>query len=463
MYIKILFLQAIQDIPIYAKTIKELCIKRPRRNVIDNPRVQVVSTLSDILSGKETPIKYEDPGKPIVTVQIYGQTLTNALVDLGAAINILTTSTCQKLGITSAEPTSTLLELADRSMVKPEGILHDVMVSVDSWEYPTDFLIINPKARLDGHPLILGRPWLATADAYICCRQGNMIITKGADIKNLVLYPPAQPSITIVKTNKHPVSYLTNNIRSPLTIQEALEFKNQTEDDAISNFISQTELTSRTQCHMTKAAFDNEVEEEPLKDVHDHTIPVTSVAHSKIVEIEPGNTLNINANLTPEQETKLIHVLTKYKNAFAWDYPDMKGIDPQLCTHHIYIENDAKPVRQPQRRLNPHLKEVVKAELQKLLDVNFIYPISDSKWVSPLVVVPKKNGKWKICVDCRELNKATQKDHFPLPFIDQVLDTLAGKKFFSFLDGFSGYNQIQIAPEDQDKTTFTCPWGTFAY
>ena len=91
---------------------------------------------------------------------------------------------------------------------------------------------------------------------------------------------------------------------------------------------------------------------------------------------------------------------------------------------------------------------MVKAELQKLLDVNFIYPISDSKWVSPLVVVPKKNGKWRICVDYRDLNKATQKDHFPLPLIDQVLDTLAGNKFFSFLDGFSGYNQIRIAPED---------------
>ena len=98
-----------------------------------------------------------------------------------------------------------------------------------------------------------------------------------------------------------------------------------------------------------------------------------------------------------------------------------------------------------------------------MLDVNFIYLISDSKWVSPLVVVPKKNGKWRICVDYREFNKATQKDHFPLPFIDQVLDTLAGKKFFSFLDNFSGYNQIQIAPEDQDKTTFTYHWGTFSY
>ena len=446
LYIRIPFLQAIQDIPIYAKTIKDLCIRKSKRNVTSNPRVQVVGTLSDLLSGKETPVKYEDPGNPIVAVQIYGQTLTNVLVDLGAAINILTTSTCQKLGITSVEPTSTLLELADRSVIRPEGTLYDVMVSVDSWEYPTDFLIINPKTRLDGHPLILGRPWLATADAYIGCRQGNMTITRGPDIKNLILYPPAQPRITMMRTNLRSTSYITDNIRPPLTFQEALDFKDQTEDDANNKFINQTESTSYTQCFMIKAAFDNELEEDPLKDEHDQIIPMTSVANSKVVEIEPGKTLNINANLTPDQETKLIQLLRKYQEAFAWDYPDMKGIDPQLCTHHIYIEKDARPVRQPQRRLNPHLKDIVKAELQKLLDVNFIYPISDSKWVSPLVVVPKKNGKWRICVDYRELNKATQKDHFPLPFIDQVLDTLAGKKFFSFLDGFSGYNQIQIAP-----------------
>eukprot|EP00253_Pinus_taeda_P017006 PITA_17006 len=395
LYIKIPFLQAIQDIPIYGKTIKELCIKKSRRNTTTNPRVQVVGTLSDLLSGKETPIKYEDSGNPIVTVQISGQTLTNALVDLGAAINILTTSTCQKLGITSVEPTSTLLELADRSVVRPEGTLYDVMVSVDSWEYPTDFLIINPKTRLYGHPLILGRPWLATADAYIGFRQGNMTITKGPD--------------------------------------KALDFKHQTEDDAINNFISQTESRSHTQCLLIEATFDSELEEDPLKDPHDQAIPVTVVANSKVVEIEPGKTLNINANLTSDQEVKLVNLLQKYKGSFAWDYPDMKGIDPQLCTHHIYIEKDARPVRQPQRRLNPHLKEIVKAELQKLLDVNFIYPISDSKWVSPLVVVPKKNRKWRICVDYRELNKATQKDHFPLPFIGSVLDTLAGKKFFFFL------------------------------
>jgi hypothetical protein len=169
-------------------------------------------------------------------------------------------------------------------------------------------------------------------------------------------------------------------------------------------------------------------------------IPTTTIHNNKPIDISPGRSLNINANLDEQQQQKIIQVLSKYQQAFSWEYSDMKGVDPQLCTHHIYVEKDAWPIRQPHRRLNPHLRDIVKEELQKLLDVDFIYPISDSRWVSPLVIIPKKNGKWHIYVDYRELNKATQKDHFPLPFIDQVLDTLTGRIFFSFLDGFSGYN-----------------------
>ena len=153
---------------------------------------------------------------------------------------------------------------------------------------------------------------------------------------------------------------------------------------------------------------------------------------------------------------QLIELLQRHEKAFAWDYDDMKGLSPTLCTDRIYINEGCLPLCQPQRRINPSLREIVKNKLQKFLDASFIYPISDSKQVSPLVIVPKKGGKWRICVDYRELNKATNKDHFPLPFIDQVLDTLAGKKYFSFLDGYSGQNQIDIALEEQEKTTFTC-------
>ncbi|XP_024041540.1 uncharacterized protein LOC112098940 [Citrus clementina] len=142
---------------------------------------------------------------------------------------------------------------------------------------------------------------------------------------------------------------------------------------------------------------------------------------------------------------------------------------------------NAKICQQPQRRLNPHMKEVVKTEVLKLLDVGIIYPISDSKWVSPTQVVPKKSGitvvknekgeliptritsSWRMCIDYRKLNEATRKDHFPLPFLDQILERVAGHPYYCFLDGYSGYYQIPIALEDQEKTTFTCPFGTFAF
>jgi hypothetical protein len=164
------------------------------------------------------------------------------------------------------------------------------------------------------------------------------------------------------------------------------------------------------------------------------------ISKSITVEIEPRKTLNINLDLSIAETRRLMKLLIEHKEAVAWDYMDMKGISSELYTHHIYIKEECRPIFQPQRRMNPNLKEIVKEELQKLLNAGLIYPISDSEWVSPLVIVPKKNGKWRVCVDYRALNKATQKDHFPLPFIDQVLDNLVGNFFFSFLDGFSGYN-----------------------
>ena len=138
----------------------------------------------------------------------------------------------------------------------------------------------------------------------------------------------------------------------------------------------------------------------------------------------------------------MITLLKKHKGEFSWEYMDMKGIPSNLCTHHIYIKRDSQPVCQTQQRMNPNIRDIVKEEIQKLLEAWFIYLISNSEWVSPLRIVPKKNGKWRVYVDYRELNKATQKEHFPLPFIDQVLDTLSGKKLFSFLDVFSEYSQI---------------------
>lgn len=109
------------------------------------------------------------------------------------------------------------------------------------------------------------------------------------------------------------------------------------------------------------------------------------------------------------------------------------------------------------------MARIVQEELQKLLDAQFIYEIENSEWVSPIVCVPKKNGKTRVCVDYKKLNAYTIKDHFPLPFTKSILERVAGHEMYSFLDGFSGYNQVRIHQDDQHKTTFATEWGTHAY
>nr|GEU51892.1 reverse transcriptase domain-containing protein [Tanacetum cinerariifolium] len=182
-----------------------------------------------------------------------------------------------------------------------------------------------------------------------------------------------------------------------------------------------------------------------------------------------------------EEKTALIKVLKSHKQALAWQLSDIKGINPEFCTHKILMKDDFKPAVQHQRRVNPKIYEGIKKEMLKLLDAGLIYPISDSPWVSPVHCVPKKGSftvveneeneliptglvtGWRVCIDYQKLNDATRKDHFPLPFMDQMLERLAVNEYYCLLNGFSGYFQIPIDPQDQEKTTFTCPYRTFAY
>ncbi|GKF82620.1 hypothetical protein Tco_0244276, partial [Tanacetum coccineum] len=183
----------------------------------------------------------------------------------------------------------------------------------------------------------------------------------------------------------------------------------------------------------------------------------------------------IAKNLKEDEKVRLLKVLKSHKRAIAWKISDIKGIDPQFCTHKILMEDDSKPEIQHQRWVNPKIHEVI-----KLLDAGLIYPISDSPWVSLVRCVPKKGGitvienedneliptrlvtRWRVCIDYQKLNDATRKDHFPFPFMDQMLERLAGNEYYFLLDGFSGYFQIPINPQDQENTTFTYPYGTLA-
>ncbi|XP_051152532.1 uncharacterized protein LOC127266358 [Andrographis paniculata] len=191
--------------------------------------------------------------------------------------------------------------------------------------------------------------------------------------------------------------------------------------------------------------------------------------------------LIISASLLPDQEAQLVSLLKRRKAAFAWKITDINGINPAVCMHYIRLDADARPCRQPQRRLNENMQEVGKKEVIKLFDAGIIHPISDSQWVSPTQVVPKKGGfveqtrdkgevfmtrpvtGWRVYIDYRRFNAITKKDHFLLPFLDQCLKKLAGHEYYYFLDGYLGYHQIPIKPEDYEKTTFTSPYGMFAY
>ncbi|GJT74615.1 reverse transcriptase domain-containing protein [Tanacetum coccineum] len=229
------------------------------------------------------------------------------------------------------------------------------------------------------------------------------------------------------------------------------------------------------QSEVTKAK--SSIEEPPeleLKDLPSHLEYAFLEENDKLPVI-------IAEGLKNDEKDALLRVLKSHKRAIAWKITNIKGIDPHFCTHKILMEDDYKPTVQSQRRVNPKIHEVIKKEVLKLLDAGMIYPISDSPWVSPVHCVPKKGRitivaneeneliltrlvtGWRVCIDYRKLNEGTRKDHFPLPFMDQMIERLAGNEFYCFLDGFSGYFQIPIDPQDQEKTTFTCPYGTFAY
>ena len=186
-FIKIHFLEAIQEIPIYTKIIKEICLKKPGRKRLEPQTIQFVGRAVELMTGCVSMKKYTDPRNPVVSVQIGNILVSNIVIDLGAAINVNTKKTMDQLRLSHLRPTPTVLELADTSKIKPEGVLDDMIISLDSWEYPVDFIVVQPKNPVGGHPLILVRPWLARADAYIGWCSGDMYISHGDSRKKVTL------------------------------------------------------------------------------------------------------------------------------------------------------------------------------------------------------------------------------------------------------------------------------------
>ncbi|GJZ12976.1 reverse transcriptase domain-containing protein [Tanacetum coccineum] len=369
-----------------------------------------------------------------------------------------------------------------------------MLVKVGKFTFPDDFVILEIEED-SKVPIILGRPFHYTADAVIRVKQKQLNL--GVRIERMIF--------NIDSMMKH--SYSNEDTCFSIdVIAEILEedfdaLLNEGSEifHSIEGTILEEKLFAEFYEFMAMTADENsesesDTEEPPSKKITfntDYKIKISLGEPPTDLELKPlPDNLEyafleepfflpviISSQLSEQNKNKLVYVLKKHKQVFAWKTTDIPEICPSFCKHKIQLLEDKKPVVQKQRRLNPNMQEVVKKEI---LDTGIIYPIADSPWISPIHCVPKKGGitivtnekdelvptrtvtGWRVCIDYHKLNKATAKDHFPLPFMDQMLERLPRNKYFWFLDGFSEYFQIPIDPMDQ-KTTFTYSFGTYAY
>ncbi|KAH9781478.1 Endonuclease [Citrus sinensis] len=454
--VNIPLLDAIKQLPRYAKFLKELCTSK--RKLRGDERVHMGENVSAVLQ-KKLPPKCKDP------------------------------------------ETGVIIQLADRSNAYPNGVLEDVLVQVNELVFPADFYVLDMEDDNSSNfvPILLGSPFLKTARTKMDVHKGTLTMEFDGEViefnmYDAMKYPSEEHSVfsmDVINPIVQEVFYLDVEDSLVAALNNSLGLKGLQKDEnefVLNSVLQETIYELNSLRTLTHHMSNNE-----LPSSHAKLLP--SILQAPKIELKPlpshikymflgdDETLPviISSKLSTLEEEKLIRVLRDYKKAIGWTIADIKGISPSTCMHRILLEEDAKPSIQAQRRLNPLMMEVVKKEILKLLDAGIIYPISDSKWVSPVQVVPKKTGitivensygelvptqfqnGWRVCIDFRKLNSLTRKDHFPIPFIDQMLERLAGKSHFCCLDGYSGFYQIPVAPEDQEKTTFTCPFRTFAY
>ncbi|GJZ16450.1 reverse transcriptase domain-containing protein [Tanacetum coccineum] len=412
--------------------------------------------------------KLGDPRKFLIPCDFPGMDECLALADLGASINLMPLSVWKRLSLPELTPTCMTLELADCSITKPIGIAKDVSVKVVVFHFPADFVVVDFDAD-PRVPLILERSFLKTGRALIDVYEGELTLHVGKEavtfnLDQTLRYSSNYNDMTanridviemaceeysqeflgfsdVVASGNSTPYYdpIVSNSSLTLTpfgdsdfLLEEVDAFLALEDDPTSPEVYDSYYDSEGDILLLKAILNTKTHkssiDEPLevelKDLPPHLEYAFLEGDDKLPVI-------IAKDLSVEEKATLIKVLKSRKRAIAWKLSDIKGINPEFCTDKILMEEDYKPTVQHQRRVNPKIHDVIK--------------------------------KWHVCIDYHKLNEATYKDHFPLPFMDQMLERLAGNDYYCFLDGFSGYFQIPIDRKDQEKTTFTCPYGMLAY
>ncbi|XP_042387631.1 uncharacterized protein LOC121979712 [Zingiber officinale] len=411
-------LTMIKQIPKYAKFLKDLCVHK--KKLKGNELISMGKNVSALL--QPVPQKCEDPGVFTVPCVIGDCIFEDAMLDLGASINVMPKSVFQSLRIGPLQPTGVVIQLANRSQAHLAGVIEDVLVKVRELIFPADFYILDMEGDVLANRalLILGRSFLKTARTKIDVHAGTLSMEIGDTVVHF----------SIFEAMKHPRedhSILSMDISEEL---DGMEFLSDIDSDLeVSDFGMENEFVALL---------------EDILDV-ESDVNLSECVGDCLGEALPLGSLR-------EEE-----ILRQHRKAIGWTLADIPGIIPSICMHKIHLEEDVRPVRQPQRRLNPLILDVVKKEVTRLLQAGIIYPISDSKWVSLIHVVLKKSGVTVVANEENELVPTGVKNSW------RMLERLAGKSHYCFLDGYTGYFHICIDPEDQEKTTFTSPFGTFAY
>nr|GEW98824.1 reverse transcriptase domain-containing protein [Tanacetum cinerariifolium] len=468
MSFEISFTDALTLMPKLASTLKALIGNKEKLNEMARTSMNE-HCLAVILN--KLPRKLGDPGKFLIPCEFPEMDECLALADLGASINLMPFSVWEALSLSELTPTCMTLELADRSVSKPIGIAKDVLFKGRVFQVPADFVVIDfePDPRV---PLILGRCFLKSGRALIDVHKGELTLRIGKEAITYNLDQTVRYSANYDQMTANKIDFICE-----IYSQEVLGFSDVTTsvnhtpyDDPI---VSTTSPTLTLFGDIDFLLFEEAdaflgLEDDPdspninpfYYDLEGDILLLESILNSEPLPPFPNH-----EQYLPSYKKKLKVCEAKTIESSVDEPPEVELKD---LPHHL-------------ERVNPKIYDVIKKEVEKLLDAGLIYLISDSPWVSPIHCVPKKCGftmveneeneliptclvtEWRVCIDYRKLNEATRKDHFALPFMDQMLERLAGNEYYCFLDGFSGYFQIPIDPRDQEKTTFTYPYGTFAY
>ncbi|KAL0444490.1 UNVERIFIED_CONTAM: Pro-Pol polyprotein [Sesamum latifolium] len=182
--------------------------------------------------------------------------------------------------------------------------------------------------------------------------------------------------------------------------------------------------------------------------------PTEELLNIEVIPGSPDKTTRIGSHLRGKTKEEIVSCLRRNADIFAWAPQDLEGIDPKVITHHLNIDPGVKPVKQKKRHFGPEKDKIIQAEVDKLMAAGHIKKIQLPEWLSNVVLVPKPGGKWRMCIDFRDLNKACRKDFYLLPRIDQLVDSTSGCELLSMMDALQGYHQIMLAPEDHKRVSF---------